>query len=188
MDDDEEIFIPGEKDLEEAEEIERELSKHALKAMKGALEQMPEEERKKVAEDFDNRLRELAMTWPDNLLTPPECDLVVENWGALSFQGYGDIRRGMQSQVYREAVKGMDLDECSDFLGDTVKISEIPKTINLCLVIKIEELVKQKLIDDGHDPDDVSDSSLYWNSPLDVGWTSPHEHINEAAMKIMREE
>ncbi len=186
--DDEEIFIPGEKDLKEAEEIERELSKQALEALRIKIRQMPEAEREALAEDFDSRLRARAMKWPEDLLTPPECDLVVENWGVLSYQGYGDIHRGMQSQVYREAVKGMDLDECADFLPETLKISEIPKTINLCLVIKIEELVKQKLIDDGHDPDDVSDSSIYWNSPLDMGWTSPHEGINEAAMKILREE
>jgi len=184
----EEIFIPGEKEIKEAEKIERELAEKALDIFKEEVRKMPEEKREELAEDFEKRLEEMARKWPEGLLSPAECDLLVENWAYLTSQGWGDIREGMKSAVYREAVKGLDFAECEELYGEDVPVVEIPKTVSSCLALKIEDLVKQKLIDDGWDEEKVRDSNLYWNTPLDWDWTSDDEQLAEAGRKILDEE
>lgn len=186
MTEEEEIFIPGEKEIKEAEKIERELAEKALDIFKKEVRKLPEKEREELAEDFEKRLEEMARKWPEGLLSPAECDLLIENWGYLTFQGYGDIREGMKSQVYREAIKEMDLRECD--IGEIKNVEDIPKTLSGCLAMKIEDLVRQKLIDDGWDREKVQDSNLYWNTPLDWDWTSDDEKLAEAGRKILDEE
>jgi len=187
-DEDEEEYIPGEKDIEEAKKREQEEWEKGLKEFEKEFKKLPEEEKEKHAEAFEAALEKVAMAWPEKLLSPEDCDLVLQNWAYLTFQGWGDIKEGMKSAVYREAVKGLDFAECEELYGEDVPVEKIPKTVSSCLALKIEDLVKQKLIDDGWDEEKVGDSSLYWNTPLDWDWTSDDEKLAEAGRKILDEE
>lgn len=188
MSNDEEEYIPGEKDIEEAKKREQEEWEKGLKEFKKEFEKLPEEEKEKHAEAFELALEKVAMAWPKGLLSQEDCDLIIQNWAYLTSQGWGDIREGMKSAVYREAVKELDFSECEELYGEDVPVKEIPKTLSSCLALKIEDLVKQKLIDDGWDEEKVQDSSLYWNTPLDWSWTSDDEELAEAGRKILDEE
>lgn len=188
MSNDKEEFIPGEKDIEEAKKREREEWEKGFKEFKEEFKKLPEEEKEKHAEAFEAALEKVARQWPEKLLSPEECDLVLQNWAYLTSQGWGDIREGMKSSVYREAVKGLDFTECEEMYGEDVALTHIPQTVSSCLALKIEDLVKQKLIDDGWDEEKVRDSSLFYNTPLDWSWNSDDEELAEAGRKILDEE
>lgn len=153
---------------------------------------LPPEEQKKYWE----RLADVeAWKYPENPLGPCKdknatCRSITQAFGNMTNLGYGDVQEMCDLTVFHEALERLDLEECRENLGELSSREPLSYFINRCLFINIEEIVRERLLNDDYDEGQVEDTYINnggadFTSPLDFGWKGP---LAEEADKRFKEE
>jgi hypothetical protein len=153
---------------------------------------LPPEEQKKYWERLAD---EEARKYPQNPLGPcrdknATCRSITQAFGNMTNLGYGDLQELCDLTVFHEALERFDLEECRDNLGDPDSKEPLSNLINRCLFFNIEEIVRERLLNDNYDEEQVEDTYIEaghasFISPLDMGWVGP---LAEEAAKRFKEE
>jgi len=165
----------------------------------GEMKERIEEARKlppeKQQEYWDRLHHEALCQWPRTPLASckdPEGvnSAILEAFGSLIQFGYGDMQELCDYSVFKQALKELDVVDCESEFGRDEK-ETIPDVINRCFAMKMEDIVKERLRDDGASEDDLDETYLYYGergdfySPYNGEFRGP---LAERAEKSFREE
>jgi hypothetical protein len=176
---------PGEEEYHKAIDVLEDF-KEKLQQAKGLTKEQQEA-------FWDREMSKSAAKWPTNLMNKcPGTRLKgLELLGLLTNLGWGELQEMCGCEHYERVLDEFDLSDCTELVtgGEAIPVQDIPETINACIGRKLEEVIKEKLIEDGWDEQKVADSFLYNAdpSPLAFYWSSDDEKLSEAAKKIAGE-
>lgn len=151
----------------------------------------PEEQRK-----YWDKVLSQPPSYPQNPLGPCKnqpltCRNMTQAFGLFTNLGFGDIQELCDLTVFHEAIDRMDLDECEDLLQPRESKELISNFLNKCLLINMEEVVRDRLRLDKLDEEKVQDTFIYIGeegdifSPYSYDWRGP---LADKAEKAFREE
>jgi hypothetical protein len=151
----------------------------------------PEEQRK-----YWDKVLSQPPSYPDNPLGPCKnqpltCRSITQAFGLLTDLGFGDIQELCDLTVFHEAIDRMDLDECEELLMPKESKEPISNFVNMCLLMNMEEVVRDRLRLDQLDEELIQETFIYFGergesfSPFSYDWRGP---LAEKANKAFKEE
>jgi len=175
-----------------------------LEGMKEKMESVKHLSEEKQKAFWVSETEKAIREYPSNPLGPcKHKDLtaakITEAFGYMTDLGYGDIQELCDLTVFHEALGRMDIDECEEILAPA-DIKMPPKTfMNRCLLITMENVVRERLVSDGQDSEQAQDTFIYFGmepkdkrsmreytfSPFSYDWRGP---LAEKAEKSFKEE
>jgi hypothetical protein len=163
---DEEPGKPIDPAFEEMIDILEEAKEKAEEASK-----LPPEKRE---EFWDREHQKLMCQWPKSPLgrcKDPEgvTNAILEAFGATYMMGYGDMQELCDFSVFKEALKRIDPNECAEKVGRG-KDDELAYMLSRCLLATAEDITRERLIEDGHDEEQVQDTFVYVGESEHVFW------------------